>query len=171
MGRSEQTQAVVCDAGPLIHLHELNSLELLEDFSPVLVPIQVRDEVARHRPKALELAGWLESVPVAVSAEPPFLALIQALALDLGEQAALSLMKQHPDAVFLTDDATARIAANTLGFKVHGTIGILIRAIRRGQREPTEIVDILEELPQRSTLYIRAALLQEIIARVQQLTG
>jgi predicted nucleic acid-binding protein len=171
MGKSEQRQAVVCDAGPLIHLHELNSLELLAEFSPVLVPAQVWDEVARHRPQALELEDRLDRVPVDVSAVPPFLALVQALALDLGEQAALSLMQQHPDAILLTDDAAARIAANTLGFKVHGTIGILIRAVRRDQRQPHEIVEVLEELPQRSTLYIRPALLQVIIARLRQMTG
>jgi len=29
---------VVCDAGPLIHLHELDCLELVADFQTVLVP-------------------------------------------------------------------------------------------------------------------------------------
>jgi hypothetical protein len=32
---------VVCDAGPLIHLHELDSLDLLADFQDVFVPEQV----------------------------------------------------------------------------------------------------------------------------------
>ena len=29
---------VVCDAGPLIHLHELGCMDLLADFAAVLVP-------------------------------------------------------------------------------------------------------------------------------------
>lgn len=95
--------------------------------------------------------------------------MVQTLALDLGEQAALSLMQQHPDAIFLTDDAAARVAASTLGLQVHGTIGILLRAIRRNQKRPEEIVVLLEELHQRTTLYIRLSLLQEIIARVRRL--
>lgn len=170
MGTSERRQIVVCDAGPLIHLHELNNLELLEDFSSVLVPAQVWDEVARHAPQALEKADWLVRVPVGFSTAPPFLALVQALALDIGEQAALSLMKQNTDAIFLTDDGAARIAANTLGFKVHGTVGILLRAIRRDQREPGEIIEVLEELPQRSTLHIRDALLGLLIDLTKKTT-
>lgn len=44
---------VVCDAGPLIHLDELGCVELLADFPQVLVPLAVWDEVAKHRPNAL----------------------------------------------------------------------------------------------------------------------
>ena len=172
MARSEQRPCVVCDAGPLIHLHELDSLDLLEDFSAVLVPGQVWDEVALHRPQALAFAGsWMQKVEGVLATQPAFLALVQTLALDLGEQAALSLMQERPDAIFLTDDAAARIAANTLGLRVHGTIGILLRAIRRNQRQPEEIVGLLERLPQRSTLFIRDSLVQEIIARVKRMMG
>lgn len=170
MATSKSRECVVCDAGPLIHLHELDSLELLKDFSAVLVPVQVWDEVRQHRPPAFDsTAHWLQRVEVVVSTEPSFLALVQTLALDFGEQAALSLMQQRPDAIFLTDDAAARIAANTLGLQVHGTIGVLLRAIRRSQRQPKEIVELLENLPQRSTLYIRPSLLHDIITRVRRM--
>lgn len=50
---SEASIGVVCDNGPLIHLDELDCLPLLSDFSPVLVPNQVREEVNRFRPDAL----------------------------------------------------------------------------------------------------------------------
>lgn len=53
MGRTESLTTVVCDAGPLIHLDELDSLFLLADFQMVLLPHQVWQEVARHRPQAL----------------------------------------------------------------------------------------------------------------------
>lgn len=55
----------------------------------------------------------------------------------------------------------------TLGYQVHGTIGILIRAIRRGQRTREEILTVLRVLPTRSTLHVRAGLLQDVIARVE----
>ena len=42
---------VVADAGPLIHLDELGSLDVLADFSAVHVPKLVWQEVLRHRPK------------------------------------------------------------------------------------------------------------------------
>jgi hypothetical protein len=39
--RTEPPPGVVCDAGPLIHLDELDSLDLLCDFASVLVPRSV----------------------------------------------------------------------------------------------------------------------------------
>lgn len=44
---------VVADAGPLIHLDELESLWLLTDFAEVHVPVAVWEEVSRHCPAAL----------------------------------------------------------------------------------------------------------------------
>ncbi|MCL4302763.1 MAG: hypothetical protein KJ077_44155 [Anaerolineae bacterium] len=72
-------------------------------------------------------------------------------------------MQHRPQAIFLTDDAAARLAATTLGYRVHGTIGILLRAIRRQQRTRPEILMVLQTLPQRSTLHLQADLLKEII--------
>ncbi len=47
------TPLVVCDAGPLIHLDQLGCLNLLADFSSILVPNEVWMEVTHHRPAAL----------------------------------------------------------------------------------------------------------------------
>lgn len=166
---TEEQQSVVCDAGPLIHLSELESLWLLGDFSSVLVPQQVWEEVERRRPAALQASDvTLQKVEVPLSSEASFQALVQTLALDLGEQAALALMQRYPEAIFLTDDAAARVAAQTLQMSVHGTIGILVRAIRRRQLQRHEVVTLLEQLPERSTLFISGGLLQEIIARIQR---
>jgi predicted nucleic acid-binding protein len=159
---------IVCDAGPLIHLDELDCLDLLADFPTILVPEQVWEEVEHHRPGALEHPGVrVRRVSTVISGEAAFQALTKALALDLGEQAALSLMERHLDATLLTDDAAARLAANGLGYRVHGTIGILLRAIRRQQRTREEVLSVLRGLPTRSTLHIRPDLLQEIIAQLQ----
>ena len=163
-----QKVGLVCDSGPLIHLDELESLYLLGDFDPVLVPKQVWQEVALHRPDALKnFEIRLEKVGVVVSSEPAFQTLARSLSLDLGEQAALSLMRIHPQSIFITDDAAARLAAVALGYSVHGSIGILIRAIRRRQKPLEEVIKILREIPVQSTLHIRTRLLQEIIAQLE----
>jgi len=127
--------SVVCDAGPIIHLDELDCLSLLNDFDQVLIPSKVWQEVAHHRHGALKNSDLsLQQVDVIICSHPPFQSLVRSLSLDIGEQAALSLMQNHPDAIFLTDDAAARLAAFTLGYRVHGTIGILLRAITRKQQ-------------------------------------
>jgi len=160
---------VVCDAGPLIHLDEVDCLALLNDFAQVLVPEQVWQEVERHRPQALSRSDVsLTKVAVEISDQATFQGLVRALSLDLGEQAALSLMPQFPQSIFLTDDAAARLAAVTLGYRVHGAIGILLRAVRRKQRTRDEILAILRELPHRSSLHLRSSLLQEIITRLEE---
>jgi predicted nucleic acid-binding protein len=168
MAMTRSLLRVVCDAGPLIHLDELDCLDLLADFQAVLVPEHVWQEVETHRPRALSHSGLeIQRVPTGISEDASFQALIKTLALDLGEQAALSLMTLHPDAILLTDDAAARLAADGLGYRVHGTIGILLRAIRRKQRGLDEVLAILHDLPVKSTLHIRPDLLQGIIAQVK----
>jgi predicted nucleic acid-binding protein len=134
----------------------------------VLVPEQVWLEVHRHRPAALTSLSILQQTPVAISEEPRLQALVRTLSLDLGEQAALSLMTSQPAAVLLTDDGAARLAAKALGYRSHGSIGVLLRSIRRGLRSRAEVSAILRSLPFRSTLHIRRSLLQEILLELEE---
>ena len=76
-------------------------------------------------------------------------------------------MEDRPEALFLTDDAAARIAAKALGYRSHGTLGVLLRSIRRGQRERDAVLSILRSLPDVSTLHVRRDLLDEIIEQVE----
>jgi predicted nucleic acid-binding protein len=92
----------------------------------------------------------------------------RALALDKGEIEALSLMDLHPKAVLLTDDSAARLAAEHRRIRAHGTIGILIRSVRKGHRTEREALDLLRGLPSKSTLYIRSTHLAEIIKTLEE---
>ena len=47
--------------------------------------------------------------------------------LEAGEREALLLVQEHPAALLLTDDAAARLVAELMRWRVHGTIGVLIR--------------------------------------------
>lgn len=141
---------------------------MLSDFDLVWVPSQVWHEVARHRPVALESKS-LRRVDIEVSNEGDFQTLVRTLTLDLGEQAALSLMKARRAAILLTDDAAARMAAKAMGFRSHGTIAVLLRAIRRQQRTRESVLNLLRSIPSISTLHIRADLLGEILEEVERL--
>lgn len=167
--REGLTQVVViCDAGPLIHLDEIGCLDLLADFQTIYVPHQVWSEVERHRPAALTSSLALRKIPVEISVKPPLQLLIRTFSLDLGEQAALSLMESYPDSILLTDDAAARLAAKALGYSSFGTLGILLRSIRRGLRSREDIASALRGLPFRSTLHIRQSLLQGILEELER---
>jgi predicted nucleic acid-binding protein len=157
---------VVCDAGPIIHLDELSSLNLLTDFESVFVPDMVWQEVEFHRPQAfLSEAVGFKRVIVNQIDDPVIVSLVRALSLDEGEQQAILFGRKHPEAMMLTDDAAARLAAERLGIQTHGTIGLLIRAVRRNQREPKEVLAMLKALPDQSSLFIRRQLLDEIVSR------
>ncbi|MBI3813901.1 MAG: hypothetical protein HY279_05475 [Nitrospinae bacterium] len=77
-------------------------------------------------------------------------------------------MQENQDAIFLTDDAAARIAGEELGYKVHGTIGIILRAIRKKMRTPKDVLELLNRIPKETTLFLRPALLEKIIQKVEK---
>jgi len=168
-GMTKLELKVVCDSGPIIHLDELDCLHLLEEFQQVLIPDAVRKEIERHRPLSLSKLGinFILS-PGDVPKDPHLFTLCHLFALDAGEMEALSLMERNPQALFLTDDASARMVAEQMGFKVHGTIGIIIRSIRRGQMEVEKVLDILQKMPFKSSLYMKSSLLNEIIQKIRQ---
>ncbi len=168
MEEGESTSLVICDAGPLIHLDELNCIDLLRDFAEVQVPETVWLEVQRHRPSALRRRGvrWNRiSNPPEAAAE--LAELTQTFLLDAGESEALRLMQENLDAIFLTDDAAARLVAQRLDYEVHGTIGVVLRALRRGQRTKRQILNLLRALPRKSTLFIERRLLNSIIEQIE----
>lgn len=163
---------VVCDAGPLIHLDEVAYLDLLLDFPAIFVPEAVRQEVEIHRPQAIRQSQVpLHFQPAGDFPTAPLRTLVRTLALDQGEQAALALALGRRGSLLLTDDSAARLAARALGIRVHGTIGILVRAIRRRQRSRSEILHVLRTLPEVSTLHIRRSLLDEVIRDVEAASG
>lgn len=80
----------------------------------------------------------------------------------------MSLALARPGRVWLTDEARAWLAAEALGVPAHGTVGILIRSSRRGRLDVDLLLEMLAAIRHRTSLHIRAALLDEIIDRVRR---
>lgn len=161
---------VVCDAGPLIHLDQLDSLDLISDFDPLLVPEEVWAEVLHHRPRALP-RPFLPGPVTAGVPDADTRALTRAFSLDAGEAACLALLGNRKGALFLTDDSAARLVAGHLGIEAHGTLGLLIRSVRKGTRTPDQVLRVLEELPARSTLHVSSKLRAELQAMLRKEWG
>ena len=157
----------VLDAGPLIHLAELDALDVLIDFEILRLPEAVWKEVAAHQRSALKYPGLKLQRVAAPLLSVDLRTLAQAFSLNLGETEALALMKNHPTSIFLTDDAAARLAAEQRGYKSHGTIGLLIRSVRIGRRTPDDVLKLFRSISGQSTLHIRPALMSKIIQRLE----
>lgn len=158
----------ILDAGPLIHLGELDALDVLNDFEFLRVSQTVLDEAQSHQPNVIEQLKRRVQLEASRAPSAELQTVASALSLDRGEVEALALLEIYPNAIFLTDDAAARLAAEQRGYRVHGTIGLLIRSARTGRRKPQAILRILRDLPQRSTLFIRPNLLETIIERLEK---
>jgi len=169
MGVIKSAIRAVCDAGPIIHLDELNCLDLLCDFQEILLPDTVWKEINQHCPSALKRPdlSLVHSPSRKYCTDEPLQTMCRIFSLDAGETEALAIMEKNPEAMFFTDDASARLVAEQMGFKVHGTIGILVRSIRRGQMEPEQVLRILTEIPSKSSLYIKSSLLEEVILKIK----
>lgn len=163
---------IVSDAGPLIHLHELECLDLLADMGKTLVPSEAWAEAVRHR-GTLATAHLAGLSVVDVSGEPSarLVALGTALGLGAGEMAALTLMDRIAARMLLCDDAAARLAAESLGFTVRGTIGILVRSVRAGLRSRPQVLDLLRSIPSKSTLHLSRRLLDSVIREIEGAPG
>jgi predicted nucleic acid-binding protein len=161
--------SVVCDTGPVIHLDEMNSLDLLAEFPEAVLVRAVADELARLRPSVLSGRRVCFTVMKDdVVTDEALRATCRSFSLDAAETEALALMGQRRDALFLTDDSAARLVAEQMGLRVHGTIGVLLRSARRGQRTPKEVLSTLARIPVESTLHIKRVLLEEIMANVRK---
>ena len=121
----------VVNASPVITLARIGQLRLLEELSELLlVPEAVATEILAgpddDSARIAVSSGWASrrspaQVPDAVT----------EWGLGAGESAVLALALELR-ATAVLDDATARAAARALGVQFIGTLGIVIRAKRRG---------------------------------------
>jgi uncharacterized protein len=123
----------VSNTSPLSYLHRLGRLELLRDlFGRVFVPTAVEVEIERGRALGYDLPDlrgvpWIEVRPVEGDAFED---------LGAGETGVLNLARALPDPLVILDDAAARSWALRLGFRLTGSLGVLVDAKARGLMGP-----------------------------------
>jgi predicted nucleic acid-binding protein len=154
------TLAAVSDAGPLIHLAEIDSLELLATFDTLLVPETVHDEVeAGGVPGELADLSYelVESDESRVSGEK----------LDAGERAAIAVAEEQRVAL-LTDDFAAREAASDAGVEVHGSIGVIALGYGRGLLDRDEAASLMRALQRETSLFVTEAVVERGIRMLDE---
>lgn len=138
-------------------------LDLLRgDAATVEVPAVVAAEIRAHSVdaavSALDAIPWLRVVPS--PALPP---LILAWDLGAGESSVLAQALANPGTIAVLDDLEARRCAQVLGIAVRGTLGLVLRARRKGSipaAKPT--IQLLRQ----AGLYLSEALVARILSLV-----
>lgn len=152
-------RTVVSNTGPLLHLIEAQSLELLKLVGQVHIPKAVVREVSRHQP-TWSIPNWIKISPLSESNVAEAEAWQQASLLDLGEAEALALARQLSADWFLTDDTAARFLAQKLNLEVHGSLGVVLWAAAVGHLDRGEAEASLARLSA-SSLWLSARVLSE----------
>ena len=88
--------------------------------------------------------------------------------LDEGEIHALALCRKLGKNIFLTDDLDAREAGVSLGFEVHGSVGVIARAYRRGPVDLVEAKAALNDLYNVSDLFVARAIIESVIEEIEK---
>jgi predicted nucleic acid-binding protein len=146
----------VADTGPLLHLHQIGSVDLLGHFGTIHVTQIVLVELRRNAPgvfsgTAPEWAVWSDPAPTSRELGRSW---VSAGILDPGEAGALAYALEIKAACFITDDAAARTLGESFGLQVRGTLGILLHSAVAGRLGRAEAESLLSDLEERSTLWM-----------------
>ena len=138
---------VVADASPLIFLAKVRRLELICELlgGDIRIPRAVRAEVMAPGIDPAErdvLEAFLASCVIEAVPRPRSF----ASAMSRADNAALTLAVRRKADILLCDERVTRLMAETEGIRPLGTLGVLLRAGRRGLMQPAEtrrVVDLL----------------------------
>ena len=158
---------VVSNTSPILNLAIVNQLILLhQQFGEILIPNAVLDElkVSEKRPGSQAISeaissGWIQSREV--SNEP--LAQLLKQTLDRGEAEAIALAIELKADWTLLDEREGRKVAKSLGLKVTGILGILLRAKQLGELESLQLV--IDDLINKAGFRIAPELLAQILTQ------
>ncbi len=152
----------VSNAGPLIHLAEVEALKALGIFTEVAIPPEVDKETSKIKKTKIRV--------VQLSGEAKNMAkmLMIKYNIDLGEAEAIALAASTGTKTFLTDDLAARDAAKTQGLEPHGTLGIITRAFREKIINKAEAIEKTEALHKNSTLFLTKDLIDWIKREIER---
>ncbi len=123
---------VVADTGPLHYLVLIGHIDVLPRlFGSVAVPATVAGEL-HHSNAPDAVRAWAASPPPWLAAHDDPAEPAPLPRLDPGERAAIALAHALGAGLLLVDDRAGAAAARGRGFRVTGTIGVLVDAARQG---------------------------------------
>ena len=166
-----QDLVAVADAGPLIHLSQIDALPLLGVFSMVHVPDAVWAEtVGAGRVCAADLnrAAVVRRHEIDAPTLRQFIQQFGPFPLHPGETEALLLCRRLAAPLLLVDDLAAREAARRQGVRPVGSLGIVVRAYHTGRIPLARAEECIQRLCRVSSLFVTKTIAD---LAVEQLRG
>ncbi len=160
----------VADAGPILHLHEIDLIELLDIWDHILIPQAVWDETMGAQrvpaPRLTEMNHFsLRHVPM--NALRQFIREFHLEKLHAGEQECLYLCQREGVSLLLTDDLAVRRAAKRLGVRPVGSLGVIVRGYRLGRFSLREAKAHLRALQHASSLFVTPEIVELAIRQLE----
>lgn len=167
--RGNRIRRVASNTGPIVHLSEARTLDLLGAMGEVHIPNAVDAEVAQwdalwetQRPE------WIHVEALIPPQDARAAAWWQAGLLGAGEAEAIALAQQMQANWLLTDDAAARLFAQSLGIEAHGSLGVVLWAAASAHIDRAGARSAIHRLAH-SSLWVSARVLAEAKAAVERL--
>jgi predicted nucleic acid-binding protein len=159
---------VVSDTGPL-NLAEADALPLLSWPGEVYIPSAVDQEMSQLSSRWLsQKPTWILTHELSDSNKLEAYGWVQAGLLGQGEAEAISLARQITAQWLISDDAAARLFAETLGVEVHGSLGLVLWAAAVGRLNRADTETILDRLA-KSSLWVSPKIMAEAKAALDRL--
>jgi predicted nucleic acid-binding protein len=152
-------------------LDQIGHLKILKKLPSIFIPASVVQEI-RHDTSSADLKSlekWTNSKIISPSPKihSQVDTIIRKFPLHRGEidclQLAMQLAMQLDFCVFLTDDLSARKAAEKLKIEVHGTIGVIAYAVRQKWLSIEKAEYALNLLYHRSNLFITYTIIEQAV--------
>lgn len=116
-------KVIISDTSCFIVLNNIGELELLhKSYDDITTTIEVANEYGE------ELPDWVSIQSPKDKSKQKIL----ELQLDKGEASAIALALEIPNSTVILDDQKARQVAEKLGLEITGTIGVIIKAKKKG---------------------------------------
>ena len=159
-------ETAVADAGPLIHLSEVECLPLLKVFEILHIPDAIWVETVEQRSIEVPKAGHicrhsLESPEVIRFSQEHRLEKLQA-----GEKECLYLCQHLGISTLLTDDLSVREVAKSLKLTPVGSLGVVIRAYKRDFLSLSQAESHLIQLYETSSLFVTRTIIEVAIEQL-----
>ena len=167
----------IVNASPLIFLGKIGVLDLLPQlFDEIITTEKVKGEVLRKElaPEKIMLDqafnSWLH---IAEAHNPQLEKRLSEFNIQEGEVTVLilayELLKTKKQPITIIDDRAAREIARTMGLIITGTIGIILRSVKKEFISKTEGTRYLNMLSQETDFRMSVSLYARLISEIEKL--